>query len=299
MMRRLRKMIAQEVSDASSSNAITIGTGTLACTISFRIESGSPIARYLRGHSLAQELRQPPGTQARGIDAGDTHLRLDQKSLPRRAARGSTIDLLREAQRCGPFRSRLTGDLELIIEPCRRAVIDLDAHHGKEDARLARELELRMTLCAQPLGARALEEAQVIGVIDDGTAVGILPVHARWPGEHAHRSPSNSGSVAARSGGLMPKCRYEARVTMRPRAVRTRNPCWMRKGSVTSSSVSRSSPSAAARLSIPTGPPSKRSMIAVSSLRSRVSKPSRSTSSRSSAASATPAPMRPSARTCA
>src|SRR5215472_1110844 len=299
MMRRLRKMIAQELSDASSSNAITICTGTLACTISFRIESGSPIARCLRRHSRAQELRQTPGTQAPGIDAGDAHLRLDQKSLTRRPACGGTIDPLREAQRCGPFRARLTGDLELIIEPCRRAVIDLDAHHGEEDAGLARELELRMALCAQPFGARALEEAQVIGVIHDRAAVGILPVHPSWPGKHAHRSASNSGSVLARSGGLMPKCRYEARVTMRPRAVRTRNPCWMRNGSVTSSSVSRSSPSAAARLSIPTGPPSKRSMIAVRSLRSRVSKPSRSTSSISSAASAIASPMRPSARTCA
>ena len=49
---------------------------------------------------------------------------------------------------------------------------------------------------------------------------------------------------------------------MRPRAVRTRKPCWMRNGSITSSSVPRSSPTAAARLSMPTGPPSKCSMIA-------------------------------------
>src|SRR5262249_46103177 len=222
----------------------------------------------LRVHGLAQELRQPPGTQAPGIDAGDAHLRLDQKSLTLCAARASAVDPLRKAQRCGPFGARLTGDLQLIIESGRRAVIDLDAHHREKDARLARELELRMAVRAQPLGARALEEAQVIGVIDDGAAVGIFPINPCRPGEHAHRSASNSGSVAARSGGLMPKCRYDARVTIRPRAVRIRNPCWMRKGSVTSSSVPRSSPSAAARLSMPTGPPSKRSMMAVRSFRS-------------------------------
>src|SRR5262245_10120550 len=188
MMRRLRKMIAQEVSDASSSSAITICTGTLACTISFRIESGSAIASCLRVHGLAQELRQPPGTQAPGIDAGDAHLRLDQKSLSLCPARASAVDPLCKEQRCSPFCARLTGDLQLIIESCRRAVIDLNAHHRKEDARLARELELRMAVRAQPLGARALEEAQVIGVIDDGAAVGIFPINPCRPGEHAHRS---------------------------------------------------------------------------------------------------------------
>src|SRR5215475_8728588 len=142
MMRRLRKMIAQEVSDASSSSAITICTGTLACTISFRIESGSAIASCLRVHGLAQELRQPPGTQAPGIDAGDAHLRLDQKSLSLCPARASAVDPLCKEQRCSPFCARLTGDLQLIIESCRRAVIDLDAHHHEEYARLARQLEL-------------------------------------------------------------------------------------------------------------------------------------------------------------
>src|SRR6516165_10458105 len=178
MMRRLRKMIAHELSDASSNIAITICTGMLACTISLRIESGSPIVHCLRGHGLAQELWQPPRPQARGIDAGDAHLRFDQKPGTLRPARRGAVDALREAQRRRPFHARLAGDLEL-----------------------------RMALCAQPLGARALEKAQVIGVIDDRAAVGILPVHARGPGEQAHRSASKSGSVAARSGGLMPKCR--------------------------------------------------------------------------------------------
>src|SRR5215472_9806279 len=122
MMRRLRKMIAQEVSDASSSSAITICTGMLACTISFRIESGSPIVHCLRRHGLAQELWQPPGPQARGIDAGDAHLRLDQKPGTLRAARRGAVDTLREAQRRRAFHARLAGDLQLIIEPCRRAV---------------------------------------------------------------------------------------------------------------------------------------------------------------------------------
>src|SRR2546430_10494915 len=35
--------------------------------------------------------------------------------------------------------------------------------------------------------SRALEEAQVVGVIDDAAAVGVLPVDARRPAKHAHR----------------------------------------------------------------------------------------------------------------
>jgi hypothetical protein len=57
----------------------------------------------------------------------------------------------------------------------------------------------------------------------------------------------------------------------------------MRKGSITSSIVPGSSPMAAATLSSPTGPPSKRWITASSSLRSMTSKPSGSTSSIASA----------------
>src|SRR6516165_4021575 len=154
MMRRLRKMIAQELSDASSSSAMTICTGTLACTMSFRIESGSPIGNRLGGHGFAQELRQTARAKCRGVHTGDAHLRLDQQlRAPRH--RGA-VDALRKAQRRGTFRDRCAGDLELIIESRRCAVIDLYAHHGKENPRLACESQLRVPLRTQPLGARAL-----------------------------------------------------------------------------------------------------------------------------------------------
>ena len=45
--------------------------------ISLMIESGSPIAERLCGNGLAHELRQPAGTEARGIDARHAYLRLD------------------------------------------------------------------------------------------------------------------------------------------------------------------------------------------------------------------------------
>src|SRR5580698_8493182 len=250
---------------------------------------------FRRGDGVDQELRQALGAQGAHIEAGDAHLGLEEQ--PRRLY---PVDLLQEVEGCTPFRLRLAGDLDLIIQARRRAVIHLEADDAEEDAGVERQCRLRVAVATQPLGACALEEAQVVGVVDDRAAVRILPVDARPPGEHPHCGSSNSCSVAlARSGALRPKCRYAVRVTMRPRAVRKRKPCWMRKGSVTSSSVPRSSPKAAARESMPTGPPSKRSMIAIRSLRSSVSKPSRSTSSRSSAAVATASSMRPSPRTWA
>ena len=100
----------------------------------------------------------------------------------------------------------------------------------KEHSRVARQLALHDAVLAQPLGARALEETQVVGVVDDAAGVGVLPVDTRLPAEGAHPLSPNSGRLAAaRSGTLRPKCCQVRRVAMRPRAVRIRKPCWIRK----------------------------------------------------------------------
>src|SRR6184192_1888831 len=88
----------------------------------------------------------------------------------------------------------LAGDLELVIEARGRAVLDREARHREHNAALARELLLRVSARAQPLGAGALEEAQVARVVEDAGAVGVLPVDAHRPAEGAHRGSSNSGS---------------------------------------------------------------------------------------------------------
>jgi hypothetical protein len=103
----------------------------------------------------------------------------------------------------------------------------------------------------------------------------------------------------SRSTGGSPKYSYAFAVATRPRDVRSRNPAWMRNGSWMSSSASRSSLSAAARLPTPTGPPPNFSMIVRNSRRSTSSKPCSSTSSIFSAFAATSAVIVPSARTCA
>src|SRR6185437_10417508 len=203
---RLLKMIAQEVSEASSSSPITNCTGTLACTIRRRIDSWSPMARPRRGQRLRQKSRQPLRPQGVCIDTGDAHVRLQQQLPAVRARRA--VDALREAQRGRPLERRLAGDLQLVIEARRGAVVNAQAYHREQNAGVARQLLLRVTAGAQPFGARPFEVAQVVGVIDDGAAIGVLPVDACRPGEPAHRGSSNNCRFpAARSGGWRPKCR--------------------------------------------------------------------------------------------
>ena len=56
---------------------------------------------------------------------------------------------------------------------------------------------------AQPFGARALHELQVVRVVHDAAGVGVLPVHAHRPDEGSriqrHHSPRNSSSVGGRA----------------------------------------------------------------------------------------------------
>ena len=76
------------------------------------------------------------------------------------------------------------------------------------------------------------------------------------------RRRRTAASAARRPcGGCRPRWRKAAAESMRPRGVRWTRPCWMRKGSTISSIASRGSDSAAAIVSMPTGPPPKLSAI--------------------------------------
>src|SRR2546429_3642078 len=91
---------------------------------------------------------------------------------------------------------------------------------------------------------------------------------------------ANIVGCSALRGGVNPKCRYADPVAHRPRGVRARKPCCMRNGSYTSSSVPGSSPTAAAMVVSPTGPPSNCSMMVFKIRPSMSSSPNSSTSSR-------------------
>ena len=115
------------------------------------------------------------------------------------------------------------------------------------------------------------------------------------------RTPTRRGSCRRPRAGWHrePEVGPRPAVATRPRGVRASSPWRTRNGSATSSTVSRSSPTATARVLTPTGPPPKRRHSTSSTARSRRSRPDSSTSNRSSAARARSRVTTPSARTCA
>jgi hypothetical protein len=66
----------------------------------------------------------------------------------------------------------------LIVEPRRLQVLDADAANDEGNSRIAQQLGLLMADRAQPFGTAALEELQVIGVIDDAAGIGVFVVNA-------------------------------------------------------------------------------------------------------------------------
>src|SRR5579862_2290817 len=98
MTRPLRKMIAQEVSDASNKMPMTICTGTLAWMMIFNIESCSPTDR-LRAHRIEQELWQATRPEACRVHACNAYLGLDQRrGRVRGCCLAGVVDALREEE---------------------------------------------------------------------------------------------------------------------------------------------------------------------------------------------------------
>src|SRR6185312_8039797 len=125
MISRLRKMIAQEDSEASIRMPSTIWTGMLACKARRMTESCSPI----HTGSCNEKIRQALRPQRCGIDARDSDIGLHEQprsiGVPRGGcARLLPIDPLREAHRHGAFGARLTGDDQLVIQTRRLAIVD-------------------------------------------------------------------------------------------------------------------------------------------------------------------------------
>src|SRR6187399_1360523 len=130
---RLRKMMAHENSEASSSRPMTPCTMGLACSTSRTIESSLSIF-YLRADQI-DEFRQRPGTERFCVDAGDSDLTFGEQHL-------AAPDLLLEADRRLAFRHGHAGDAQLVVEPRRLAVVHFHLGHGEHVAVRARELAL-------------------------------------------------------------------------------------------------------------------------------------------------------------
>ena len=107
-------------------------------------------------------------------------------------------------------------------------------------------------------GARPL--AAVLGPADRSAfarpAQRVRPNRDRIAAGSVQVERGRAGTPAA--GARSPRCSQAAGVATRPRGVRASSPSRTRNGSATSSTVSRSSPTATARVDSPTGPPPKR-----------------------------------------
>src|SRR6185437_4410399 len=149
--------------------------------------------------------------QGSGIDTSDPDVGLEKQAAAAAPAPIEiiSVDLLCEAQGHRAFGVGLAGDEELIIQAGRLAILDSQADDCKHDTGVARERLLRVSQRPQPFGACSLEETQIVRIVDDTAAVGVLPIDASRPGEAAHRGSSNKGrlAVAALSGAFRPKCR--------------------------------------------------------------------------------------------
>src|SRR6185437_11318224 len=229
----LRKMMAQEVKEAASRMPMTICTTTLACTTRRMIDNSPPISSSLPGgrhrdsrQLLGYDSRQAPRFHRARIYTGHPHGGAQQQRFPGLRTGLIAPDTLLECQARAALAARHTLHPQHILEPRGPVVARLQFDHRKHHAGVERQRTLRDAARAQPFAARALEEAQVVCIVNDAARIGILPVDPGLPAEGAQASSPNSGRLAAaRSGIGRPKCCQARRAAIRPLAVRVMNPC--------------------------------------------------------------------------
>jgi hypothetical protein len=117
------------------------------------------------------------GFHLRGVYTNDVDGAADQFPSPPARLFGAPDVLAKEDLRAADF-LHFEADEQLIVEPRRLQVFDADAAHDEGDPRVAQQLRLLMADLAQPFGAAAFEELQIVGVIDDAAGVGVFVVDA-------------------------------------------------------------------------------------------------------------------------
>ncbi len=185
-------------------------------------QTGHGTPRLSHRAPATKTVRQAPRFQAPRIQAGHAHAS-GSAAAHRRDRRARCC--WPNATLAPPSRTRLAADQRGRRRAAPGGGTAPDRHHRKQDARVERQRPLRHAAGAQPLGASALEEAQIVRIVNDAAGVGVLPVDARVPHEDAQiPSPNSDRLDAARSGILRPKCCHASRVATRPRAVRATSP---------------------------------------------------------------------------
>ncbi len=186
-----------------------------------------------------------------------------QASMTRARAIGFPRDgkILAQRDRRPGARQRLGRYRHKIIQPRGAQILQIEPAYHEHHAMLVDHGGVGQAGVAQGFGAGAFGKPQIGGVIHDAAGVGVLiidtnVVHVPDHEALSRRSGLNrSGCSGSGAGGVRPRWRQPRSPSMRPRLVRSTKPSWIRNGSMTSSSVSRASERAAARVSTPTGPP--------------------------------------------
>ena len=209
---RLRKMMAQDMSEASSSRPMT------TCTIGLALQH-QPDDREFIVHDilhdssceagLEQSVRQRPRAECLARRRRPRACRLRAAAPPRRAITSCWKRI--EAARPSRHRPQVTiAARRRAARACGSSTFTSTTANMKPCS--LRELALRMPERAQPFGARALHELEVVGVVDDAAAIGVFPVDARAPGEvpplRVTARPRTAAAGAARAPApCRPKCR--------------------------------------------------------------------------------------------
>ena len=92
--------------------------------------------------------------------------------------------------------SPVVTTVELIVEQRRSQIIDLRRAHGKDNPLLPDQHVLFKSQLTHPLRTRTFHETQVVGIVNDTAAVGVLVIHTDRPLKLCSRcssSPRDAG----------------------------------------------------------------------------------------------------------
>src|SRR6185436_4170217 len=153
---RLRKMMVQETSDASISRPMTTCTGMLASSTNRTIDSSVSILDLCGLDEIGQGAR----LERFGVDTHHADFALGEQGV--RTAIDHARNLLAEADRGASLGHRNAGHEQVIIESRGLAVFHAGLRHGEYEAILVGDFPLRVPETAQPFGARAFHELEVV-----------------------------------------------------------------------------------------------------------------------------------------
>src|SRR5688572_25347918 len=229
-------MMVQDTSEASKSIAmITLTTGP-ALRISESTECGSFGFKSTPSELRHQGLRQWPRLECVRCEAGCADGRADQQFTSILTA----PDFLGKGHRRTAKRVERRRHQEFVVEFCGPMVADVRFDHDELQAFFPEQPRLVDAKRAQPLGAGALEKAQVSRIVDDTAGVGVLPVDAYRELEGSHSMPTRETAAGLRRP---PRRAARARNAARPRvSQRGREPSG--RGSLAGSGTARRRPRA-------------------------------------------------------